>query len=365
MIPYLDLKKINAPYHSLFLEETQRVLESGHYILGTQLENFEQKFAEYCGVRHCIGVGNGLEALQLIFKAYIELGKLNDGDKVLVPANTYIASILAILYSGLKPVFVDVNLRNYNLEEVSLCQYITKKTKAVLSVHLYGQITDGKKIRDFCKKNGLLMIEDAAQAHGAEENGRRAGNIGHAAAFSFYPGKNLGAMGDGGAVTTNDDELADCLRTLRNYGSKAKYENLYKGFNSRLDELQAAFLSLKLENLDADNDRRRQIAAEYLSKINNEKILLPQWDGSENHVFHIFAVRTAHRNDLQKYLFDNDIQTLIHYPIPPHRQPALKEFSHYQLPITDPIHREILSIPCHPALADGEIAHIIQVLNSY
>ncbi|WP_434980530.1 DegT/DnrJ/EryC1/StrS family aminotransferase [Daejeonia sp. YH14] len=365
MIPYLDLKKINQPYEEIIPAISQKILESGWYILGKEVENFEKNFAEYCGTKYAVGVGNGLDALILIFKAYIALGKLKKGDKILVPANTYIASILAIMIAGLKPKLVDTNLQNYNLDLDSVKNSIDCETKGILAVHLYGQITDGKNLRKFADENGILLIEDAAQAHGAKDQDKKAGAIGHAAGFSFYPGKNLGCIGDGGAVTTDDPELAKCIAALRNYGSAKKYHNTYKGMNSRLDEIQAAILNEKLKNLDTDNARRRATAKRFITEINNEKIILPDWDFSENHNFHIFAIRVKNRSDFQNYLSEKGIQTIIHYPIPPHRQEAMKEFSLLDFPITEMIHKDIISLPCHQMLANEEISFIINVINNY
>lgn len=366
MIPYLDLKKINEPYQAQILEKTSQFISSGRYMLGEELDTFENDFAKFCGVNHAIGVGNGLDALQLIFKAYIHLGVLQEGDEILVPANTYIASILAVLNSKLIPKLVDTNLDNYNLDIHTVQNAIEPgKTKGILMVHLYGQITNGRSIKQLAKDFNLLLIEDAAQAHGAIEDGVRAGAIGHAAGFSFYPGKNLGCLGDGGAVTTQDTVLANCIRALRNYGSEMKYHHIYKGVNSRLDEWQAGILNIKLKDLDFDNDKRQAIAKRYLKEIFNEKVKLPKWDGSERHVFHIFAVRTQNRIAFQEHLLLHQIQTLIHYPIAPHLQESMREYAHLQLPISEQIHQEIVSIPCHQALSYDEVSHIISVINSY
>lgn len=365
MIKYLDLKKLNEPYEELILEKTKNLLSSGWYILGNEVALFEKKFASYCGVKHAIGVGNGLDALVLIFKAYIELGKLKRGDQILVPANTYIASILAIIEAGLEPKLVDVNLESYNLDLHCIKNAIEPKTKGILSVHLYGQITDGGKIRKWADDLGILMIEDAAQAHGAREDEKKAGAIGHASGFSFYPGKNLGCLGDGGAVTTNDDTLAKCIKALRNYGSEEKYKNIYKGVNSRLDEIQASILIEKLKNLDQDNQKRRKIAKRYINEITNKEIEVPVWGELENHVFHVFGVRVKDRNDFQDYLLRNKIQTMIHYPIPPHQQVCMMEFSNQSFPISEKIHREIISLPCHQMLSEEEVSHIISIINEY
>ncbi|HEU4497396.1 MAG TPA: DegT/DnrJ/EryC1/StrS family aminotransferase [Flavobacterium sp.] len=363
MIKFLDLQKINQPYEKAFHEKLQSVMDKGWYILGEEVKQFEAGFARYCGTGCCIGVGNGLDALVLIFKACIKLGRLKKGDEVIVPANTYIASILAILQAGLVPVLAEPVLETYNLDSDKIKKSLTSKTKAILAVHLYGQLADMALINKIAKENSLLVVEDAAQSHGAAFGTKRAGSFGHAAGFSFYPGKNLGALGDAGAVTTNDSELAEMIFSLRNYGSKKKYVNDLAGFNSRLDELQAAFLNLKLLNLDKENSIRRKIAGRYLSEIENEKIILPFYDGSENHVFHIFAIRTENRNDLQEHLLKNKIETLIHYPIPPHKQKAL--LMDISLPITEKIHREVISLPISPVMASAEIDHIIKILNNY
>lgn len=365
MIKYLDLKKINEPYEEKILGSLQKLLSSGWYLLGNELEIFEKNFADYCGVKYTIGVGNGLDALSLILKAYIELGRLKKGDQILVPANTYIASILAVLEAGLVPKLIDTNLDNYNLDIQSIKNAVTPNTKGILAVHLYGQITDGLKIKKFADDLGILMIEDAAQAHGAKENNLKAGAIGHAAGFSFYPGKNLGCLGDGGAVTTNDDDLAKCIKALRNYGSEVKYQHIYKGVNSRLDEIQANITNEKLKDLDANNQKRRAIAHRYIQEISNEKITLPAWNGSENHVFHIFAVRVEDREGFKSYLLQKGIETLVHYPIPPHKQECLKEFNGLTLPVSEKIHREIISLPCHQMLLDEEVSYIINMINEY
>src|SRR5690554_3578485 len=365
MIPYLDLKKLNEPYQQAFLEKTKSILEKGRFILGDEVMQFEQEFAAYCNVSHCIGVANGLDALTLIFKAYIELGILKTHDEIIVPANTYIASILAIINAGLIPKLVDTNLLNYNLTLGTLQNQVTQYTKGVLMVHLYGQVTDAAAIKTFCKDFGLLLIEDAAQAHGAVGDGRKAGNVGDAAGFSFYPGKNLGCLGDGGAVTTNNSLLANCIRSLRNYGSELKYQNIYKGINSRLDELQAAFLRIKLKDLDFDNDRRRGIAKKYIENIQNPLVVLPYVTDFNAHVFHVFAVRIENRSKFQEYLLDQGIQTLIHYPIPPHKQEAMKEFENMSFPICELIHEQIVSIPIYPSLRMDEQELIVSKINKF
>jgi dTDP-4-amino-4,6-dideoxygalactose transaminase len=368
MIKFLDLKKINAPYETAFQEKLKSVLESGWYILGNKVSAFENNFANYCGTKYCIGVGNGFDAMVLIFKAYIQLGKLQKGDEVIVPANTYIASILAILEADLVPVLVEPKLETYNINPDLIPEEITSKTRAILAVHLYGQLAEMDQINAIAAQNNLLVVEDAAQAHGAISNFGKSGNVSDAAAFSFYPGKNLGALGDGGAVTTNDAELAKVIQSLRNYGSEAKYKNEFIGVNSRLDEIQAAFLSVKLPNLDAENAIRRAIANRYLTEIKNDKIILPILSlrgTKQSHVFHLFVIRTENRAHLQQYLLENGIQTMIHYPIPPHQQKALSSWNYLSFPITEKIHQEVLSLPMSPVLTMDEVDSIISILNKY
>jgi len=370
MISFLDLKKINEPYETAFQEKLKLVLENGWYILGKETEKFEKAFAEYCQIKYCIGVGNGFDALVLIFKGYIELGKLKKGDEIIVPANTYIASILAILQANLIPVLVEPKLESYNINPDLIEEKITSKTKAILAVHLYGQLAEMEKINKIANQHDLIVVEDAAQSHGTINNQQLIiNNSKSASAYSFYPGKNLGCLGDGGAITTNDSELAKVLFSLRNYGSEKKYYNEYIGVNSRLDELQAAFLNLKLPNLDTDNEKRRAIAKRYLSEIKNNKILLPFWDYSDNHVFHLFVIRTENRENLQDYLTQNNIQTVIHYPVPPHKQKAFSSqtsgWNNLSFPITEKIHNEVLSLPISPILTEEEIDFIIKILNQY
>lgn len=367
MIKFLDLKKVNQSFESAFKQKMEQFLEGGWYILGNEVKLFEESFAQYCGAKHCIGVGNGLDALVLILKANIHLGKIQKGDEVIVPSNTYIATILAVLEADLVPVLVEPRLETYNLNPDLIESKITSKTKAILPVHLYGQLAEMDKINVIAEKHNLLVLEDCAQAHGAGEF--RSQNLEfrnlNAKAYSFYPGKNLGALGDAGAITTNDDELAEVLFSLRNYGSKVKYENELIGINSRLDELQAAFLNVKLPELDKENQIRIEIAKRYLSEIKNDKIVLPFWDNSKNHVFHLFVVRTNNRNDLKEYLFKNGIETMIHYPIPPHKQKALKDWNSLSFPIAEKIHNEVLSIPLNGTLTEAEINKIIATLNNY
>ena len=366
MIHFLNLRKLNQPFEVAFQKKMKQFLDGGWYILGNEVKQFETDFASYCGTKHCIGVGNGLDALVLIFKAYIHLGKLEKGDEVIVPANTYIASILAVLQADLVPVLVEPRLETYNINPEEIEAKITSKTKAILPVHLYGQLCEMKVINEIAQKHNLLVIEDAAQAHGSQfSENEKAGNLSNAAAFSFYPGKNLGALGDGGAITTNDDELAEVLFSMRNYGSKVKYENEIIGVNSRLDELQAAFLNIKLKQLDSENEFRRSMAKRYLSEIKNDKIIMPSWNLSQNHVFHLFVIRTSNRLELQNFLKENGIETMIHYPIPPHKQKALSNWNNLSFPITEKIHDEVLSIPLNSGLKASEIQHIITILNQY
>ncbi|PKA83620.1 dTDP-4-amino-4,6-dideoxygalactose transaminase [Ulvibacter sp. MAR_2010_11] len=366
MIPFLDLRKINQRFESQFKERFQQFLNSGYYILGSQVTTFENQFAAYCGVKHCIGVGNGLDALRLILEGYKILGKVKEGDSVLVASNTFIATILAIKQAGLLPVLVEAEAETYNFDIESIEKAISKTTRAIMPVHLYGQLAPMEAIIEIAKKHSLLVIEDSAQAHGAiNADGRKAGNIGNAAGFSFYPTKNLGALGDGGAVTTNDDALASVIRKLGNYGTSSKYVNEFLGFNSRLDELQATFLCCKIPSLDSDNTLRRNIAKRYLSEIYNEKIKLPVWTGGDDHVFHLFVIRVEERETLKAHLEAQGIGSLIHYPIPPHKQEALQEFSHLSFPVAEKIHREVLSIPMSPLLTEEEVSTVISALNSY
>jgi dTDP-4-amino-4,6-dideoxygalactose transaminase len=366
MIPFLDLKSINLRYENQFKQAFADVLQSGWFIMGEKLKQFEQDFANYCGVRHCIGVANGLDALILIMEGYKELGVLQMGDEVLVPSNTYIASILAIAKAGLKPVLVEPDIHTYLIAPSELEAKITSRTKAILPVHLYGQLCDMDAINAIAAKHGLKVIEDSAQSHGAYyKNGKRSGNLGDASGFSFYPGKNLGALGDGGAITTNDDQLFEVLLALRNYGSEVKYKNKYKGLNSRLDELQAALLSIKLQSLDADNEYRRNVAEYYLRKIKNEQLVLPVCKEREGHVWHLFVVRTPDREKLQQYLAEHNIQTVIHYPIPPHEQEGYPELKGQRFPVSETIHREILSLPISCVLSENDSETVVKVLNDY
>ena len=365
MIKYCDLKKINSLHADSLREAMLRVADSGWYILGQEVRNFEESFATYCGCRHCIGTGNGLDALTIILLAYKEMGIMQDGDEVIVPANTYIATILAIKHSGLRPVLCEPDAVTCNIDPARIEELITERTRAIMPVHLYGLTADMESICAIARKHSLKIIEDAAQAHGAVYNGKRTGNIGDAAGFSFYPGKNLGALGDGGAITTNDDRLAETARAIANYGSHKKYVNKYIGVNSRLDEIQAAMLCAKLPHLDEANAVRQRIARRYISEISNPRVTLPATESNGNHVYHIFAMMSPDREKLQEHLHSEGIETLIHYPIPPHRQEALKEYAELSLPITEQIHREVLSLPCHPAMTDEEATRVIEAVNRF
>lgn len=365
-IPFLDLKQINTPYQEVINKAVLRVANSGWYLLGKELESFENQLSTYQNTPHIIGTGNGLDALILIFRAYLELGILKEGDEIMVPANTYIASILSITQNNLKPVFIEPQEDTYNISLEAIKKQITPNTKAILVVHLYGLVSNMTEILDFAKNNNLLIIEDNAQAIGAQWDEKKTGSLGDAAAFSFYPGKNLGALGDAGAVATANEELAKTVRALANYGSAQKYVNRYKGVNSRLDELQAAVLSEKLKGLDQDNHRRQEIADFYCTHIQNSKLSLPQIPKIKSaHVWHLFVVRTKERDQLAKFLNNKGIGTMIHYPTPPHHQQAYVEYKHLQLPLTEAIHREVLSIPMHQCLTNEEINYISDVLSTY
>ena len=359
MIKFLDLEKVNNRFRREIDDRIKSILDKGWYLQGVWGRNFEENFASYCGVKHCIGCANGLDALNLIIRGY-GFGK---GDEIIVPANTYIASILAVSENGCTPVLVEPDINTYNINPDLIEEKITEKTKAIMVVHLYGQAVQMEKIWELAKKYNLKIIEDSAQAHGAIYQDRRVGALGDASGFSFYPGKNLGCMGDGGGVTTNDDVLAEKIRAVANYGSDRKYHHIYKGINSRLDEIQAAVLDVKLQHLDSDNQRRREIAKYYRENIKNSKIILPKIYDEKSHVWHIFAIRTKERDMLQKYLEDNNIQSNIHYPTPSHRQGAYKEWENLSFPIAEEIHRTELSLPISPIMTDNEIEKIVEVLN--
>lgn len=361
MIKFLDLKKINNRYREEIASRIKDILDKGWYLQGEENENFTKNFANFCGTKFALGVANGLDALNLIIKAY----GFGNGDEIIVPANTYIATILAISENGCIPILVEPDIKTYNINPDSIEEKITSKTKAIMVVHLYGQAVQMEKIWKIAKKYNLKIIEDSAQAHGAIYQENRTGNLGDASGFSFYPGKNLGCMGDGGAVTTNDEELFNKIKAIANYGSDRKYHHIYKGVNSRLDEIQAAVLDIKLKHLDSDNNKRREISKYYRENIKNSKLILPDTYDEKSHVWHIFAVRTQNRDEFQKYLTEKGIQTIIHYPTPPHKQGAYKEWNNLSFPITEEIHNTILSLPISPVMTDSEIEKVVEVVNEY
>ncbi len=361
VIKFLDLEKVNNRFREEIDLRIKKILDKGWYLQGEEDKSFEENFAKYIGVKHCIGCANGLDALNLIIRAY----GFSSGDEIIVPANTYIASILAISENGCTPVLVEPSIITYNINPDLIEEKITGKTKAIMVVHLYGQAVQMDKIWELAKKYNLKIIEDSAQAHGAYYNGKKTGCLGDASGFSFYPGKNLGCMGDGGCVTTNDDELAKKIRAIANYGSDRKYHHIYKGINSRLDEIQAAILDVKLKYLDEDNKRRKQIAGYYRENVKNNRIILPEIYNENSHVWHIFAIRTNNRDELQKYLEKNDIQTNIHYPTPPHKQGAYKEWENNSYPISEEIHRTELSLPISPVMTDEEVEYVVEATNKW
>lgn len=366
MVKFLDLQKINAQYSDELKQTACEVIDSGWYLLGEKTKLFEQNLARYLGVKHAIAVGNGLDALRLILKAYIEMGIMTEGDEIIVPANTYIATILAITDNRLQPVFVEPDISTYNIDISLIEQHITPRTRAIMIVHLYGQICWSDDLENMARKHNLKIIEDNAQAIGAVWKGKHTGNLGDAAGLSFYPGKNLGALGDSGAVSTNDDQLAAMVRALGNYGSSQKYINEYQGLNSRMDEIQAAFLNIKLKCIDAENQCRQEIAHFYCSNIKHPDIVVPAVSVDKlSHVWHLFVVRCKQRDKLQKFLTDNAIQTLIHYPVPPHKQLAYKEWNNLNLPITEQIHNEVLSLPISPVLGNEEVKRVVSIINSF
>ena len=361
MIPFLDLKQINAPHQEAIEEAVQRVVRSGWYILGNELSTFEEAFAGYCEGTHCLGVANGLDALQLILQAY----DFPRGSEIIVPANTYIASVLAVSFLGLTPVWVEPDPVSMLIDPVQVKERITDKTKAIMAVHLYGRSCDMTSLRQIAQRYDLKLIIDAAQSHGARHRGQRGPTLGDAAAFSFYPTKNLGALGDAGAVVTSDAMLAERIRSLRNYGSSQKYRNDYQGINSRLDEIQAAVLNVKLPHLDAENARRRQLARRYLEGITLSGLTLPSADQIEDDVWHLFVVRHPRREAFITYLLEKGIQTNVHYPLPIHKQKAYQEYQHVPLPLTEQIHREVVSLPLNHVLTDGEVDYIIESINQF
>lgn len=370
MIKFLEIKAINDGFEPEISTAVKRVIDSGWYILGKENEAFEQEYASYIGTKHCIGVANGLDALRLIFKAYLEIGIMQEGDEIIVPANTYIASILAITDNRLVPVLVEPDINTYNIDCTLIEAKITNRTKAIMIVHLYGQNAMQAKIQSLVDRYNLKLIEDNAQSAGCFYGNKRTGSLGDASGHSFYPGKNLGALGDGGAVTTNNERLASVIRALANYGSTKKYVNDYQGINSRLDEIQAAILRVKLKRLDDDNRRRRAIAQYFCENIKNSQIILPvsihqHISTSANHIWHLFVIRTTHRDQLQQYLTKKGIQTLIHYPIPPHKQLAYKEWNELSQPITEQIHNEVLSLPISPVMTAKEVGIVVASINNF
>jgi len=394
MINFLNLKALNGSFEPELTIAIKRVINSGWYLLGDEVKTFEKEYAAYIGTKHCIGVANGLDALRLILKAYIEIGFMKEGDEIIVPANTYIASILAITDNRLTPILVEPDINTYNIDPYKIEEKISERTKGIMIVHLYGQNAMHPEIERLCAKYSLRLFEDNAQAQGCYYGNKRTGSLGDAAGHSFYPGKNLGALGDAGAVTTDDDNLAEIIRTIANYGSKVKYQNLYQGLNSRLDEIQAAILRVKLPRLDADNQRRREIAEYYLQNIKNPLLVMPDQDSSDSsaietsvidssstanlsplsppsnsmsssHVWHIFIIRTNYRDKLQQYLSGNNIQAIIHYPIPPHKQNAFSEWNHLSFPITESIHNDVLSLPISPVMSGNEVLSVVEVINNF
>lgn len=365
MIKFLDLQNITNTHRDEISAAAQRVIESGWYLQGHENSRFEQNYSTYIGTKFTVGCANGLDALIWIYRAYIELGVMKPGDEVIVPANTYIASILAITENGLIPVLVEPNLHTLEIDDTKIEEAITKKTKSILIVHLYGRCAYTERIATICRNYGLKLVEDNAQAHGCKYGTRRTGSLGDAAGHSFYPGKNLGALGDGGAVTTDDEMLASTVRTLANYGSQKKYVFRYCGRNSRLDEIQAAILDVKLKYLDEENEKRRQIARYYYQHINNPMVRWPEVMPEISNVFHIFPVLTEQRDELQSYLVDNGVQTLIHYPIPPHRQACYSGWNHYSFPITEQIHQQELSLPISQVMTLEEAEVVVNAINSF
>ncbi len=365
MIKFLDIQKITQKNAAEIKQAVNRVIDSGWYLLGEEVKSFEKSYANYIGTKYCIGVANGLDALRLILRAYIEMGAMKEDDEIIVPANTYIASILAITDNKLKPVLVEPDINTYNIDSSKIEQAITSRTKGIMIVHLYGQNAYDEKIGDICKKHNLKLFEDNAQAAGCVYQNKRTGSLSDAAGHSFYPGKNLGAFGDAGAVTTNDEKLAEMVRTLANYGSAKKYVFDHQGLNSRLDEIQAAILSVKLNYLDEDNNRRKEIARYFIENIKCNEVILPQVKDWDAHVFHIFPILVKKRDEFQKYLTDNQIQTLIHYPIPPHKQECYKDWNNQSFPITEQIHEEELSLPISPVMTNEEVEGIVYAINSY
>ncbi|MEH8021318.1 DegT/DnrJ/EryC1/StrS family aminotransferase [Rheinheimera metallidurans] len=362
-VPFLNLKAINQRDETELLAACERVVKSGWYIQSSEVSSFEQAFAEFCGADYCVGAANGLDALRLTLAAWKVLGLLKNGDEVIVPGNTFIATVLAVTDSNLVPVFVEPDPDSYLITVATVQEAITEKSRVIIPVHLYGQLVDMPALLTLAKQHNLLVLEDAAQAHGASLKGKKAGSWGHAAAFSFYPGKNLGALGDAGAVTTDDLKLAEAIRALGNYGSEQKYIHKYQGFNSRLDPIQAAMLGVKLTRLNDDIQLRRTIAQRYLSEINNPFISLPKNIDPECHVWHLFVIKTDHRTRLQTWLADNKVETLVHYPCAPHKQEAYAEYAYLSLPITEQLQHQILSLPIDPTMSEIQVSWVIDVCN--
>jgi dTDP-4-amino-4,6-dideoxygalactose transaminase len=365
MIKFLDLQKVNREYEDEISSAIKNVINSGWYLLGEENNKFEKAYSSFIGTKYTIGVANGLDALRLILRGYIELGIIQENDEIIVPANTYIASILSITDNNLVPVFIEPNEFNFQIDDSKIEQAITEKTKAIMIVHLYGACSYTTKISQICNKYNLILIEDNAQAHGCYFENQMTGSIGDAAGHSFYPGKNLGALGDAGAVTTNNKELYDVIKALSNYGSSQKYVCNFKGLNSRLDEVQAAVLNVKLKHLENDTEKRRDAAKYYYSNINNYRIQLPRIENWNSHVFHLFPIFTIRRDELQAYLTENGIQTLIHYPIPPHKQICYKEFDSLSLPLTEKVHNEELSLPISPVITKDQLYKIVNLINNW
>ena len=364
-VPFLDLRDAHARYAGELKAAAARVIDSGRYVLGEELAAFEREFAAYCGVRHAVGVGSGLDALALILRGYLGLGALAEGDEVIVPGNTFIASFLAISGNRLVPVPVEPDPATFNLDPDCVAAAIGPRTRAIMAVHLYGQLADMPALAGLARQHGLLLIEDAAQAHGAASGGRKAGAFGDAAAFSFFPAKNLGALGDGGAVTTSDARLAERVAALRNYGSDTKYHHLFQGVNSRLDEIQAALLRVKLRHLDDDLAQRRRVAQRYREGIRHPQIVLPKVACEERHAWHLFVVRCRRRDALKQHLQAQGVQSQVHYPVPPHRQPAYAELRGARLPLTERLHEEVLSLPLAPCLDEIAVERVIEACNAF
>ena len=365
MVKFLDIQKITERYSTGIHEAASRVIDSGWYLLGEATRQFEKDYAEYMGTEYCVGVANGLDALRIILRAYIELGVMKEGDEIIVPANTFIASIIAITDNRLVPVLVEPDINTYQIDDTKIESAITPKTKGIMIVHLYGQCAYTERVGELCQKYNLKLIEDNAQATGCKFNGRMTGSLGDAAGHSFYPGKNLGALGDGGAITTHDPSLEHTVRSLANYGSSIKYVFDYQGYNSRLDEIQAAILSVKLAGLDQDNQRRKEVARYYLEHINHTEVTLPKINDWDAHVFHLFVIRSSRRDALLKHLNDRGVQALIHYPVPPHKQKAYNEWNQFHIPITEKVHSEVLSLPISQVITDEEATLVIEAVNSF